>query len=330
MAITYGEAKKLLRKYAGNAGSCDPKDLDIFVKKTLQYMLYSGEHGCERKFCFHATNGCFTLPYELETPLKVKIDGEVGSVWNRWFEYQSGLNLRDSWEAPDALLEEPNLYATVYDLPSCGARVGVLATQPEDAAAHVIIKGFDTTGREVFTYHNGERVVGEYLTVSPGRVTTSNVVFGKITAVTKSITRGYVNLLWVSEDHSRRGFLADYSPYETQPEYRRVRIVTSPCKGHHKVSVIGRIRLKDYYADDDKIPFDNYMALDIAGQFVNSNTNNDLQAAQLKDSQLTTLIERESNYKKVNTGNPIDIYRPLSLGAIRPLHAIGRAFRRYF
>lgn len=325
MSISYGEAKRILRKYVGNAGSCNPQDLDIFVKKVLQYIMYSGQHGSERKFCFCAVNGCFTLPYELDVPLKVTIDKEAGQVWNRWYEFRTGFDGSRCYEAADALFEEPNHYPTVYDLPSCGARVGVMGTSCESPDAHVIVYGLDTTGREVFTFHKDQRIKGEYLSIKKGVVSTSNVVFGKITEVSKTETVGYVNALWISENGESRGFLADYSPLETSPEYRRVRITGHPCKPFHKITVLGRIRLKDKYADDERIPFDNYMVLDLAGQFVNSSTNDDPQGASLKDQQVVTLIEREGVYKRVNTGNPFDVYVPLSPGGIPKLQ--GRARR---
>lgn len=324
--ITYGEAKKQLRKYANTAGSCNPEDLDLFVRKVLQYLLFSGEHGNERKFCFHAENGCLTLPQELETPLKVRIDGVVGQVWSRWFEYHSGVDLDKCDDVNRAMYEEPNRFPTVYDLPEQGAYIGALGTCNEAEDSHIIVKGLDTTGRTVYTVHKGEKIVGEYLSIKKGKLQTGSVLFGKITEVSKSKTNGYVNLLWVSSDKLNRGFLADYDPYETKPEYRRFKFV-SPCKGVRKVSVIGRIKLKNYYADEDKIPFDNYLALDFAGQYINSNTNNDLQVAIAKDQQVQQLIEREGNYKKVNTGIPMDVMVAKSPGSIFRLHRSTRRIR---
>jgi hypothetical protein len=160
-------------------------------------MLYSGAHGNLRKFCFNAVKGCFTAPFELETPLKLKIDGEVGTVWSKWMEFYNYGEMEGCVPAADSLLEEPNRYPTVYELPAGGARVGALATACEDDSAHLIVQGLDASGREVVTNHGGNQIVGEYLRLRKGILRYTQVTFGKITSVKKSVTNGYVQLFWV-------------------------------------------------------------------------------------------------------------------------------------
>lgn len=113
--IKYGTAKEILSKYLGIGGRCPTAEgVDLFVKQVLQYLIYNGVYGNERKFIFHAERGCFTLPRELEVPLKIRIDGAIGSVWNRWFEYHSGNDFIDSeCLANDSILEEPNQYPSL-------------------------------------------------------------------------------------------------------------------------------------------------------------------------------------------------------------------------
>lgn len=318
--IKYLLAKQTLAKYVGTGGRCvtDPA-VDIFVRQVLQYLLIHGTYGNERKFIFHAVNGTMTLPRELEVPLKVKIDGAVGSVWNRWFEYHSGNWVDNNCLADNGVLEEPNLYPTVYDLPTCGGYPATMGTCEEAEDAHVIVKGVDPTGREIFSTHKGDKIIGVYLSIRKNKLTTTNILFGKITGISKTVTKGYVNLVSLNDyEGLSRTLLADYDPYETDPAYRRVKI-QAKCPPICKVSILGRIRLKDYYADEDVIPFDNLFLLQVAGQTVNSMYNTDVQVAIAQDSFAKNLIEAESNYKKVNNGQPIEFYRPLSGGAIKNL-----------
>lgn len=317
MAITFGEAKNLLAQFAGRGGKCsNAKEVNLFVKQVLQYLLYSGTYGNLRKFCFNAREGCFTAPFELETPLKIKIEGNVGTVWSKWMEFYNYGELDGCVPASDALYEEPNLYPTVYELPSGGARVGALATACEDEGAYLIVQGLDPSGREVITNHEGTQVVGEYLRLRKGILRYTQVQFGKITAIEKSKTNGYVQLFWVNSDASFRGFLADYSPLEEKPMYRRFRITSANCGCSVKVSVLARIRLKENYADNDILPFDNVYALSIAGQAVQAQFNNDAATAQAKDQMMQDLIARESEYKRAGSGQPVDIFYPLSGGSI--------------
>lgn len=329
--IRYGVAKDILAKYAGSGGLCrDDPLVDLFVRKVLQYLLFQGTYGNERKFCFVAHRGVITIPYELEVPLKASIDGEVASVWNRWFEYHSGNHVNDICLEGKDILEEPNRYPTVYDLPECGSKVGVIATCLEGPDAHVIIKGKDPTGRQIFTWHKGEQIVGEYLHLEKGRCVTSTVTFGSIDEIYKTVTKGYVQVVSSQRDGLIRTFLADLDPFEESPSYRRLRFLTK-CNCYDKVSVLGRIRLKNHYADEDIIPFDNLYLLEVAGQSIQRMGNIDVQTAIVQDQYVSKLIEQESVYKKVNNGQPVEMFQPLSGGAVRnarPYRSIRRSWRR--
>ena len=315
--IRYGEAKKILSKYQGTAGKCaDAEDTDLFVKEVLQYLLLHGTYGSLRKFFFQARNGCITLPYELETPLKIKIDGRPGSVWNRWFEYHSGNELDDCCLAQEALYTEANRYPTVYDI-ACESYVGILGNCCEDDDAHVVIKGTDSTGRTIYTMHKGEQIVGEYLSIVQGQITRSTVKFAKITEVYKTPTKGYATLYAIGDDCLSRTFLSDYGPFETSPLYQRAKIISRPCPPCCGVTVLGNIRLKEHYADDDLIPFDNILLLSTAGQTVNSLHNKDVQTGVVQHGLVKGFIETEANFKKVNNGQPIEFFRPLSGASVK-------------
>ncbi len=318
MPITFRAAKDILAQYVGRGGVCvdDPK-VGLFTRQVLQYLLINGSYGNIRKFCFCANKGCFTLPYELETPLKIKIDGRVGTVWDKWFEFHATDQLEGCIPAAKAIFEDPNYYPTVYDLPDSGARLGALGTCAEAADANIIFKGTDLTGREIVTTHNGKEIVGEYVSVRKGELVYTHSMFAKVTAVLKSRTNGYVQALWVRPDLNLKGFLSDYSPLEEQPQYRRYQLTTPCCDPYVKVSILGRIRLKEVYADNDYIPFDNVYTLQLAGQAVNSNFNNDTQTAIAKDKMVVDLIGRENEIKRVENGQPIEVWVPTSGGAIR-------------
>jgi hypothetical protein len=324
MPILFGEAKKIVSQYAGIGGKCPSNDeVNLFLKQVLQYMLFSGQNGNIRKFCFHAMRGCFTAPYELEVPLKVKIDGHVGSAWDKWFEYHqnSSFGSEDGcFEASDALLEETDYFPTAFELPHNGSRVATLGTCLESEDAHIIVTGTDNTGREIFTTHRGEKISGEYLSIVKDQIRYTSVDFAKITSIKKSVTNGYVQLRWVDGKTKQQGFLSDYSPVEEKPAYRRFRL-SSRCNptGNNslKVSILGRIRLKENYADTDRIPFENLYALSLAAQAINSQYNDNLPAAQAKDATMQDIITRENEYKRVQNGQPMEVFVPLSMGAVR-------------
>ena len=318
MSVTYAEVKKILSQYVGRGGKCPAADdTDLFCKQVLQQLLYSGQHGNIRKFCFKAQKGCVTVPFELETPLKVKIDGDNGFVWNKWFTWNNISEIDGCLPASVAMYEEPGYFPTVYDIPDGGTRVGVLGTANEADDAHVIVQGTDVTGRDIFTVHNGQQIHGEYVRIRRGELRYTTVKFGAISSISKTATNGYVQLLWVKPDVGTKGFLADYSPLEEHPQYRRYKLTTTNCGNSVQVSILGRIRLKEKYADNDLLPFDNLYAISLAGQMINKQYNDDVQVADAKSKELTRIIEAENEYKRGKQGNPIAIEPMLSGGHIK-------------
>ncbi len=289
----------------------------LFLREVLQFMLYQGEYGGLRKFCFHALNGVMTVPYELETPLKVKVDDNVGTVWDKWFEWYSGANLINCLPAADSLYEDPNYYPTVYDAPKQGAHIAVMGICEEAPDANLVVKGVDVTGREIVTVHNGEQIIGEYLSIVKGQIRYTTSKFARITAVVKSKTNGYTQLFSFNPVNQSRGFLSDYSPVEELPQYRRYKLTSNRCAAVSHVSIIGRIRLKEYYADDDIIFFDNLYALSLAAQSINANYNNDVNVSKAKKEDVKELITTENEHKRVQAGQSVEVWRPTSGGAIK-------------
>jgi len=317
--LTWKQAKETLSRYAGTGGLCDDNpQVDSFTKEVLDYLLLSGSYGNIHKFCFCSVRGCITIPYELEVPLKVKIDGVIGTVWSTWSEFHATKFLENCLPADNALAEDPNYYPTVYPVPDGGAQIATLGFCNEDCNAHIIVQGKDLTGREIVTVHQGKQIVGEYLNIKNGVITYSQCVFGEITGIVKTVTQGYVQLLWVRPNQNTKGFLSDYSPLEEHPSYRR--FILKPicgCTGQfHKVSILGRVRLKEKYTDNDYIPFTNRYLLSLAGQAVNANFNRNPEAAVAADKQMMEMISRENEYKNVNNGQPTEMFIPTSPGAI--------------
>lgn len=322
MSVTYADVKKILAQYAGRGGKCyseNSEEVDLFAREVLQFMLISGAYGNQRTYCFNAYQGCITLPYELDVPLKVKVDNVVGEVWDRWFQFYPGETLSGTGccEANEALSEEPNMYPTVYDIPSEGGRPAVIATACEDTGAQVVVQGLDMTGREIVTNHAGVQVYGEVLKLKRGEFRYTQATFSKITGVQKSRTNGYVQLLSYNPTTQRTVFLADYTPYEENPSYRRYRL-TGPYAGRTvKVSVLGRIRIKDRYANNEFIPFDNLLAIRLAGQRVHADVIGDVATSQAKDALLGKIIMQETTYKKPATSQPMEVFPMMSGCAIK-------------
>lgn len=316
---TFGDVRRLVAEYAGRGGVCPTsKTAETFARTVLESLLYSGQYGSQRRFDFVAERGRIALPPELQTPLQVKINDQVGTVWNKWMTFASVSDCLKGCEPLGRVIqEEPNPVFTVYDVPEGGSKLGVMGTCQESEDAHLIVTGQDITGREIITTFEGQQIVGEKFRIRKNNLRFGQVIFGKITGVTKSKTQGYVQLWATNHDASVNKFLGDYSPLEEAPQYSAIKLISPNCPPYVKVSIIGRIRLKEKYADNDIIPFDSTFPITMAAQRIQSEANNDIQTAGYKVQALANIIENEAGYKKVNPGTPVNVFYPLSGGAVR-------------
>lgn len=318
MALTFGDVRKEVAEYAGRGGKCvDSPETARFARKVLEHLLISGQYGSIRKFCFVAEKGLFTAPPEFEIALKVRIDGRVGEVWSKWFSYHSVSCELDGCEPAEKILaDEPNPVCTAYPLPKGGSILGVLGTCEEENA-FLIVQGKDPTGREIITMFDGEQIVGERFRIKKGELRFGKVMFGEITGILKSKTNGYTQLFAVDPVNRQQKFLGDYSPLEEIPRYKQLRIMSNRCAPLHHVSVLARIRLKDHYTDNDIVPFESTLPLTIAAQRLFAESNNDLNVVNAKKASLKEFIEGEAAYKKGGGTFKVDVFVPLSGGAIK-------------
>jgi hypothetical protein len=320
MSLLFSQVKKIVAPYQGKGGKVPTDELTHdFAIKVLQYLLISGSANAEIVIELYAVNGVITAPYELETPLKVKINGRVGTVMSKWFDFRSRADFSPNgcFEAADTLQEDPNTYFTAYDLPVNGAKVGVTAVVDEDPDATITISGQDPTGREIFTNHKGAEIAGEVLEIKKGQTTWSNVTFGKIDGIYKSKTKGYTPFYW--KDGALKGFLSDFSPVEEIPAYRRYKLNIPNCPSHAKISILGRVRVKPRYSDNDRVPFDNLYTIEVAAQQVNANYNDRNDTAKQKDNFLQDLNNRDATHRRVSNGQPLEVFYDTSAGTIRGL-----------
>jgi hypothetical protein len=309
MSLTFGKAKELCQPYCGASGKAfDSKELHDFTIKALQYLLIAGSPGGEKLFEINAGPGFLTVPYELESPLKMIVNGRVGNSVNQWFEFRSKPNNCDRYlDCADLIIENTSSFYTAYDGPDSGFQVGIKATQSGECNKCFIVSGQDASGREVFTQHKGAHISGELLEVpeNAAMIKWTNVFFTKITGVVKEYTSGYLTCYW--RDHKGNvGFLSDYSPVETAPSYRRFQLNIPNCPEFSKISIIGRTRLKESYMDNDRVPFSNFYNIEICAQQIQSQLSKQPELASQQHNFLKEMVELENTHKKINNGLPIE------------------------
>jgi len=317
--ITLGQARKVVAEYTGKKGKCaTSEDVRLFVTEIVQRLLHKGANGNLRKWCFCLCNGCFTAPLDMEIPLRVKIDGYPNQVWSKWYEFYD-LHAADACDKnfKSGISEEVNTYPTVYDLPIGGARVAPIPLQEENEDAYIIIQGTDVNGREVFTTEGRQHIHGEKLRISRSNPVFSKTVFTKISAVEKSKTCNHVRLYWQTHEGDRilnRGMLSEYRPTDLNPSYRRFKVAGARCDCCVKVEVIGRIRVLDFYHENDVLPVTSIGALRSMAMMIQSERTNSMNEANFHNAKVGQILEDENEYQKTGQ-DPLDFVFFKSPGA---------------
>lgn len=319
MTLLFGEIRNIVAPFAGRAGKAASSDeVADFARDCMQLMLYSGAYAGVRTVRVQACRGCVVLPPEVETPLKLRVDQRSAEIWNRWYSFHSA---DDTWDRCDPigslLIEDGTMSPLVYPLPEKGSVIGLTAVCEE--TSFVTIQGNDVTGREVYTYYKGEKIVGEKFQLQKGTCKYGQVKFGTVTGAVKERTNGYVACFAIDTVTKKRQFLADWSPHEERPLYKQYRLRTTDHGGVANLSILCRVKLKDSYQDNELTLFDNRTAVLLAAQRLRAETNSDNNNAQYKKGALDQIQNEEAGVKS-KSGGPLDVCNILSGCAVKNLY----------
>lgn len=315
MIITYKEAKEMVAQYAAKAGKCATEPaVDLFLKEVIQELLYRGANGNLRKYTFITKTGTFTAPPDLELPVKVHIEGgchfsseSASVVYDKWYQFTDQQTLNDCIPWEKGIVEEPNEYFTAFDLPKCGARILAVPHCEESPDAQIIIRGRDENGNDIFMPHKGMRdFAGEVLTINKETPKYTQKLFTQVTGILKTPTKHYVRLYSYCPKTGQMDFLAQYKPTDTQPSFRRFRVL-KPCADCMKVTILGRIRFAENYHANDIIPISNLRALKLMAQQLQAEDNDNIQTANYKNQRVEQTLDNENHYKRTPQA-PVDFF----------------------
>ena len=313
-------ARSLISDYTGKSGKCaDSEEVRVAVMEVVERALHMGAYGNVRKWVFHACNGCFTAPKDLQVPLKVKIDGYPERVWGKWYEFHEDCDMQNSAysngcgcgkgscntcgdpNSQSGLHEDPNTYYTCYDIPDCGAFLVAVPKMEEDCDAHFLVQGLDMDHRDIYIPHEDEDITGHRIDIArpgPSKANRSKVRFSKITGLYKTKTVGYVRLYWYNPDTKERGLLGEYAPGDTNISLRRFNLKGGGEDCCTKISVLGRVATPDYHNDNDILPITNINLLKKIAQMIQAEDNDQIVTAGFKKELSKEIIMDENEYNR--------------------------------
>lgn len=209
-------------------GTCDEDTIFDRINRAVEILCTEADFDPTIGFvdlCVDRDN-CVTLPDEVEAVLAVNIGGSPTQAHDKWFQFHlngpgigTGGSCHYDWF-------DRGQYPVITDP---GSKFYVVASLELEADANTLLRvyGYDEYDQWITTVEDGVAVDGFLVPTAYG-VSVPNPEappMKRITRVSKAVTQGAVTLATLDFDGPSSGeLLGYYRPYETEPQYRRIRL----------------------------------------------------------------------------------------------------------
>lgn len=300
---TLADAKDPTQCGIAAVANVSPSD-DRFValiNLATQNLVQTGEMfwGLHARYQFCVTDGCLVWPRQIANIEAAAVCDQPITIRNRWFEFLgTGVGLRGDGSCNSnsdcggyrgggmALLDRATPATCAFaDIVGVNKKIKVYADVTEDAAAKILLQGYDENSQWIRTQVGGDWVDGEYVSISTAPVT-STKFFSALSGAQKPITNGTVRLYEYDTTLTTQRAIAIYEPDETRPSYRKQLLTDLGCGGccdndseTSQVTVMAKLEFIPVRQDTDWLMIGNFSALESEVQSILKRRNNLAQEA---------------------------------------------------
>lgn len=249
------------------------------------------------------SNGCITLPREIETVLAVNIGGRPSLGHDELFSFHLN-GPGDCNTSCNFDWFNTGSFPTYRDLP-CPARLIAFLDSAEDDGVEIRVFGFDDQNRPLRTQINGEWTDGLLVPTIFGYAVPASTdpKVSRITDIVKGRSKANIRLSSFDNSTSSGTLLGIYEPDETRPRYRRIRV--SPCGDW--VRICYRKRTADVRSLYDRINLHTRLGLLLAMRAVKKYEENSIGEAMGFEAQAARLLTERESVLTAPVGNPIQV-----------------------
>lgn len=308
--ITLAQAIQAFERETGCLGD---RDLVVGnIAEAIEFVLQSGMASLLREWVIPVSAGRFTLPRDLESPIKYKwgCTNNGYGVFNSSYLSYSSTGVRNCTNYLDWSPEfelKPGRVATQFQPPKNGLRLVATTRNPEDVGCKIMVAG-KQNGMQIAAVHNGQKTAGELLTVyleTDGNKKYSSFLFHEITSVVKDKTQDYVMLSGLENGSSTPYFLSHFMPDEEYPAYREVELhacptFMNPASCDHQIHILGRINPSIIYErDEDALPITSLQMLKLLAKRAKYDQENSFQEVSIMEGRIFNIIKKERAYQEM-------------------------------
>ena len=309
--ITLERAIKAFATELGCSGDGEEIDREYFIDKVwagLEFLLFNGGGKILREWKIVGKNNIFTLPRDLETPIKYKLSplpsADYGVFSTPYYSYSSNaLKTFNGYRDFDKNLALHANYTPVqFQPPKCGVRLVATTRNKKDVGRKIMVNG-KQRGKELPTVHNGIKTSGELLTIyaedDPNKKY-SAFQFDEITGVVKEELHDWMMLSGIDGNNIFH-FLSHYHPDETVPLYTQAQMFTNPqTLGNTPVlmHVLGRINPSIRYTrDEDILPITAITILEYLAKRAYYDSKGEFNNVAVMEQRIRNAINTQLKYQ---------------------------------
>lgn len=212
-------------------GTCDEDTIFDRVNRAVEILCTEADFDPTIGFVDICVDGtCATLPDEVEAVLAVNIGGSPSQAHDRWFQFHLNGPGIDCGQSCNFDWFDRGLYPVIADPEGKFLLVASLENEG-DSNTPLRVYGYDEYDRWITTVEDDVAVDG-FLVPTVYGVSVPNPeapAIKRITRVSKGVTKGSVTLSTLDFDATSAfgELLGFYRPWETEPQYRRIRLSKS-------------------------------------------------------------------------------------------------------
>lgn len=207
-------------------GNCNESNAYEKLNAAIELLKNEGNWNPLLGFMDICTQDCIvTLPDDVETPLSANVGGFPADFRNKWFEFHmNGPGTECCQQSCYVNVQDQGFFPTFRDIVSEDSRLLAVGEDSFDDGVVIRVYGYDKNEKWIMT-KNPDDTLSDGFDV-PIFHTSLPVEdrIKRITRISKPATRGWVRLVALDNSSDAGAMIGEYRPYETEPQYRRMKV----------------------------------------------------------------------------------------------------------
>lgn len=329
MIYTFKDALGACAEFAGDGYSSESERVSEAVNDSVNILMTEGHwKNTIRKMKMSVKHRILACPRNVETVIKIAIESQPGRVWSMGYEFLDGgpgiiAGINDYGQCQE-IIDMGDGFPTFFPVGTTLRNILAISTSRTDIGKKIRVKGYGLNANEIDPTDEGEEIEISAYKRTEGRVLTPELrpsvnLYDDVTFVAKPKTDGYVTLYAYDPSQTEETFLwflSKYHPDETQPGYRRYKIVAADYTNAQCLTALVKMRFVPLERPYDVLPIQHMPALKLMCKALHEQRHGDMTTGLTYQASAIRMLDKQLSNASPPSMNEYDVDYTTSLGAI--------------